>query len=186
MGSLSLKTAEDFYILGLWPADNYWRSGSVGLSSTNESLIARFKLFLSRMCPNYPVKECIYIPHRGEKRKLVAKNVYVNSRAFAKLLMFYKHCKSLKIPLKFLPAYLAGRIDGDGHFDRKHRTGIRIVYSDKYDASRDMVLLKRLGKNPASLYYYKRANVWAIYFRKNFLKKIIPRIARFSLKLKDL
>ena len=87
---------------------------------------------------------------------------------------------------KFLPAYLAGRIDGDGHVDRKYRTGIRIVYSDRKDAVRDLNLLKKLNDNPASLYYYKKANTWVIYFRKKFLNEIQPKIAKFAFKLRDL
>ena len=186
MGSLSFKTAEDFYILGLWLADNYWRSSSVGLSSTNEFLLERFKLFLQKVCPTHPIKETIYIPKRGEKRKLIAKNIYVNSRSLTRDFMEYKYKNNLAIPIKFLPAYLAGRIDGDGHVDRKYRTGIRIVYSDRKDAVRDLNLLKKLNDNPASLYYYKKANTWVIYFRKKFLNEIQPKIAKFAFKLRNL
>jgi len=186
VGSLSFKSAEDFYILGLWLADNYWRSSSVGLSSTNEILLERFRLFLRRACPDHPIKEHVYLPRQGEKRKLIAKNIYVNSRSLTRDLMNFKSNKDLKIPLKFIPAYLAGRIDGDGHLDKKHRTGIRIVYSEKYDASRDLNLLKKLDENPVSLYYYRQANVWVIYFRKHFLRRIMPEITRFSIKLRNL
>ena len=100
--------------------------------------------------------------------------------------MEYKHIKELLIPLRYLPAYFAGRIDGDGHVDRKYRTGIRIVYSDREDASRDLRLLKKLNNNPASLYFYKAANTWVLYFRKEFLRKIQPKIAKFALKLRNL
>ncbi|TSC85749.1 MAG: hypothetical protein G01um10147_1093 [Microgenomates group bacterium Gr01-1014_7] len=48
------KTAEDFYILGLWLADGYWRSGSIGLTSVTpvslyQYLAARtFVLYLKK------------------------------------------------------------------------------------------------------------------------------------------
>lgn len=186
MGSLSFKTNQDFYILGLWLADNYWRSGSVGLSSTNPLLLERFRQFLRKVCPTHPIKEVVYYPEEGKKRKLISKNVYVNCRPLTRDFMEYKHKKELSISKKFLPAYFAGRIDGDGHVDRKYRTGIRIVYSDREDASRDLRLLKLLNDNPASLYFYKGANTWVLYFRKEFLKKIQPKIAKFALKLRNL
>ena len=41
----ALNSAEDFYILGLWLADGYWRSSSIGLTSVDTRLIERFKRF---------------------------------------------------------------------------------------------------------------------------------------------
>lgn len=184
MGSLNLKEAKDFYFLGLWLADCYWRSSSVGLSSTNNFLIRDFRSFLKKVCPTHPIKERIYKPEIGTKRKLVSRHVYVNSRSLTRDFMKYKHSKNLEIPLKFLPAYFAGRIDGDGHVDRKYRTGIRIAYSTKEDATRDLALLKSLNSRPASLYHYKQANTWVLYFRKNFLRKITPKMAKYALKLR--
>lgn len=186
MGSLSFKTNQDFYILGLWLADNYWRSGSVGLSSTSPILLERFSKFLKKVCPERPIKEYVYYPQEGTKRRHISRNIFVNSRPLTRAFMEYKHKKKLVIPQKSLPAYFAGRIDGDGHVDRKYRTGIRIVYSDREDASRDLRLLKLLNRNPASLYFYKGANTWVLYFRKEFLKKIQPKIAKFALKLRNL
>lgn len=187
MGSLSLfKTAEDYYCLGLWLADGYWWTSSVGLSSTNNVLIARFKTFLKKVCSTHPIKERVYKPSDRYKGRLIAKHIYVNSRSLKREFMEIKHKDKLAIPLKFMPSYLAGRIDGDGHVDKKHRTGIRIVYTDKKDAVRDLGLLKKLKDNPASLYHYIQANTWVLYFRKSFLKYIQPKIAKFAYKLRDL
>ncbi len=185
MGSLNLfKTAKDYYCLGLWLADGYWWSSSIGLSSTSNIFLARFRTFLKKVCPTHPIKERVYKPKEGYKRKLIAKHVYVNSRPLTRDFMEIKHKSKLAIPLKFIPAYLAGRIDGDGHVDRKHRTGIRIVYSNKEDAVRDLDLLKKLQDNPASLYQYEKANTWVLYFRKSFLNNIQPEIAKFAYKLR--
>ncbi|OGM11356.1 hypothetical protein A2V80_02370 [Candidatus Woesebacteria bacterium RBG_16_39_8b] len=183
MGSFNLKTARDYYCLGLWLADGYWRSSSVGLSSTNDHLHSIFIPFLKKMCPTHIIKEHVYFPNTGEKRRLKARHVYVNSRPFTRYMMNFKKIPHLKISNKFLPAYFAGRIDGDGHVDSIHRSGVRIAYSNKEDAIRDMDLLKKLDEEPASLYRYEQANTWVIYLRKKFLDKIKPSMARYSLKL---
>lgn len=184
MGSLNLfKTAEDYYCLGLWLADGYWWSSSIGLSSTNKIFLARFEKFLKKVCPTHPIKERFYKPMEGYKRRLIAKHVYVNSRPLTREFMEIKYIDELAVPLKFIPSYLAGRIDGDGHVDKKHRTGIRIVYGNKEDAVRDLCLLKKLNDNPASLYRYERANTWVLYFKKSFLNIIQPKIAKFAYKL---
>lgn len=184
MGSFSFKNNQDYYCLGLWLADGYWRSSSVGLSSTNEIFLARFERFLMKMCPTHPIKEHVYYPGSGEKRKLVAKHVYVNSRPLTRFFMDLKNVPALNISKKFLPAYFAGRIDGDGHVDLKHRSGVRIAYSNKFDAVRDLNLLKILDEEPASLYRYEKANTWVLYLRKKFLEKVKYQIAKYSLKMK--
>lgn len=184
MGSKVLKNSKDYYFLGLWLADGYWRSSSIGLCSTNNTLILRFRKFLKRLAPSHEIKERIYEPGKGYKGRLIAKHIYVNSRQLTRFFMEIKHQPCFLFSKKFLPAYFAGRIDGDGHVDFKHRTGIRIAYSDEKDATRDLNLLKKLDKEPASLYYYSKARTWILYFRKNFLRKITPKMSRFSIKLK--
>lgn len=184
MGSRVLKSAKDYYFLGLWLADGYWRSSSIGLSSTNKTYLIEFEGFLKKIAPGYDIKERIYKPKKGEKRSLIAKHIYVNSRKLTRFFMSFKSKLSLDIPFGYLPAYFAGRIDGDGHFDRKYRTGIRISYSDEKDARRDLELLFRLNNRPASLYFYSTAKTWVIYFRKKFFNEFFPRLYKYSHKLK--
>lgn len=184
MGSKVLITVKDYYFLGLWLADGYWRSSSIGISSTNKIILSQFKKFLKKVCSTHPIKEHIYRPGKGQKRRLLAKHIYVNCRPLTRYFMNWKSKKKFTIPIKFLPAYFAGRIDGDGHVDRKYRTGVRIAYSDKKDAARDLCLLKLLGEKPASLYHYSKAGTWVLYFRKDFLRRIISKMAKFSFKLK--
>lgn len=184
MGSFNFKTNKDYYCLGLWLADGYWRSSSVGLSSTNEIFLSEFRKFLIRMSPTHLLKENVYFPKLGTKRKLVAKHVYINSRPLTRYLMSFKDSDTLNISHKFLPAYFAGRIDGDGHVDVKHRSGVRIAYSTKKDAIRDLELLKKMDGVPASLYRYKEANTWILYLRKKFLDNIKYEFAKYSLKMK--
>ena len=177
--AFSLKISADYYSLGLWLADGYWRTGSVGLTSISQELIKRFSNFLMRVRPDRQLKYQIY---STGKRKHTAICVYVNDSLLTNSLMSFKK-KSLTIPRRFLPAYFAGRVDGDGHWDQKHRTGLRIAYGSEFDARRDLNLLLEYDDNPASLYEYTRAGTWVIYFRKVFLRKILPKLRAYSVKL---
>lgn len=157
------STAEDYYIMGLWLADGYWRSSSIGLTSVNPTLIRKFSQFLSRVAPSSPTKMRVYEVNGKGKRKQTAFQVYINNRPLTRLFMTLK-TGVLDVPSKYVSAYLAGRIDGDGHIDKKHRSGIRIAYANKEDALRDQVLFK---KTNVSLYQYKTAGtLQRLLFRK--------------------
>lgn len=173
------KTAEDFYILGLWLADGYWRSSSIGLTSVNLKLIDRFTEFLIRVTPNHTIKKRIYPIKEGEKRKQTAIQVYINNRPLTRLFMSIK-TGELNVPPQKLLAYLAGRIDGDGHIDTKHRSGIRIAYSSNEDASRDQ---KMFGETNVSLYQYTAARTFVLYLKKHYRNRIAKAIKKYSVKL---
>ncbi len=173
------KTAEDYYILGLWLADGYWRSSSVGLTSVNPKLINKFINFLQRVSSDHTIKKRIYEVKEGNKRKQTAFQIYVNSRSLTRLFMSYK-TGVLDIPYYHLMAYLAGRIDGDGHIDTKHRSGIRIAYSSEEDAKRDQ---KLFGNTNVSLYQYKAAGTFVLYLKKSYREQISQEIKKYSLKL---
>jgi len=173
------RTAEDFYILGLWLADGYWRSSSIGLTSVNPKLINKFFNFLKRVSPSHSIKKRIYEVDGISKRKQTAVQVYINSRPLTRLFMATK-TEALSVPKRHLLAYLAGRIDGDGHVDIKHRSGIRIAYSSREDALRDQ---KLFGKTNVSLYQYKAARTFVLYLRKHYREQILQEIKRYSVKL---
>lgn len=173
------NTAEDYYILGLWLADGYWRSSSIGLTSVSPKLIDRFINFLQRVSSDHSIKKRIYEVKEGNRRKQTAFQIYVNSRSLTRLFMSYK-TGVLNIPKHYLIAYLAGRIDGDGHVDTKHRSGIRIAYSSKEDASRDQ---KMYGITNTSLYEYKAARTFVLYLKKSYRERISQEIKKYSLKL---
>lgn len=175
----SFNTAEDFYILGLWLADGYWRSSSIGLTSVNPTLISRFTKFLLRVAPSHPIKKRIYEVEEGNKRKQRAFQVYINSRPLTRLFMSYK-TGELNIHNYNLLAYLAGRLDGDGCIDTKHRSGIRIAYSSYDDAKRDQDMF---GKTNVSLYQYKAARTFVLYLKKRYRDKIMSEIKFYSSKL---
>jgi hypothetical protein len=175
------QTAKDYYNLGLWLADGYWWSSSLGLSSTNPLLIERFREFLQRISPERKIKLRKYLSGEKYKRRKTAWHIYVNNREITRLFLSVKKGrKPLIIPKKFLIPYLAGRIDGDGSIDNRHRSGIRIVYSGYQDASRDLFLI---GKENASLYFYRQANTWVIYLRKEFREKVLKKLQLYSVKL---
>lgn len=173
------RTAEDFYILGLWLADGYWRSSSIGLTSVDPRLINRFSQFFLRVAPSNPIKERIYEVDGKSKRKQKAFQMYINSRSLTRLFMATK-TEALSVPKRHLLAYLAGRIDGDGHVDVKHRSGIRIAYSSREDALRDQELF---GKTNVSLYQYKAARTFVLYLRKHYREQILQEIKSYSVKL---
>src|SRR3989338_9104637 len=166
------KTAEDFYILGLWLADGYWWSSSIGLTSVDPKLISKFSKFLLRVAPSHSLKQRIYPVRIGDKRKQEAMQVYINNRPLTQLFMSFK-TGDLYVPKSFLLAYLAGRIDGDGHVDIKHRSGIRIAYSSFEDAARDQ---KLFGETNVSLYQYKAARTFVLYLKKHYRDKILDQI----------
>ena len=98
MGSFRFKTAKDFYFLGLWLADGYWWSSSVGLSSTNDLYIEDFRSFLKKLCPEHTIKERKYDPKdKKYKGRLVSKHIYVNSRPLTRFFMDWKKKTDLKI-----------------------------------------------------------------------------------------
>ncbi len=175
------KTAQDFYILGLWLADGYWRSSSIGLTSVNLQLIKRFAAFLKRAAPKHCIKKRVYGLDNKSKRKQIAIQIYVNSRALTRLFISYKTADKIDVPNKFLSAYLAGRIDGDGYIDTKHRSGIRIAYSSKQDALRDLYLLG--GNKYISFYHYKASRTFVLYLKKHYREKIKEETKKFSVKL---
>ena len=174
----SFKTAEDFYILGLWLADGYWWSSSIGLTSVNPILIDKFTKFLLRVAPSHPIKKRIYPVKAGEKRKQTAIQVYINNRPLTRMFMLTK-TEDLNVPSEKLLAYLAGRIDGDGHIDTKHRSGIRIAYSSKDDALRDQ---KLFGETNVSLYQYTAARTFVLYLKKHYRERIAKAIKKYSVK----
>lgn len=177
--NFSFKTSKDFYILGLWLADGYWRASSIGLTSVNLQLIDKFEKFLTKVAPSHPVKKRFYQPTGENKRKQIAVQVYINSRPLTRLFMSMKTGK-FHIPSQHILAYLAGRIDGDGHVDTKHRSGIRIAYSSKEDAIRDQELF---GQANVSLYQYTAARTYVLYLKKRYRDQILKSLRIFSIKI---
>ena len=84
-----LKTKDDAYIAGLWCADGYHRTSSIGISNTDLALVERFKDFFLQIFPKERIKLRIYNPD-SFKRRTKAYHLYVNSRP---LLRKFKQIK---------------------------------------------------------------------------------------------
>ena len=164
---------KDAYILGLWCADGYWWSSSIGLSNTDSDLIGLFRKFLRRFFP--------------EKRiKFNRNHLFVNSRP---LLREFNSAKNRLDDLKdskIISAYLAGRFDGDGSIDKNLRNDCRIVYGRKSEAEIDKELLRRIGINRAKIYYYKSAKTFCLYVSRYEVEKFLDDILPYSAKLQKL
>ena len=130
------NNAENAYILGLWCADGYHRTSSVGLSNTDESLINVFHQFFLKLFPKDRLRLRVYtnplfydksfgedLAKRLDIERLsqlyLKKSVrptihlYINSRPL--LRTFVQARKDVEsIPKENLRAYFAGRFDGDG------------------------------------------------------------------------
>ncbi len=167
------SSKKDAYILGLWCADGYWWSSSIGLSNTEPDLLNKFKKFLRK--------------HFSEKRiKFNGNHLFVNSRP---LLREFKEAKTNLEKLKkgnVIRAYFAGRFDGDGSINKDLRSDCRIVYGRKNEAKIDQKLLKRIGINKTNIYYYKSANTFCLYISRYEAKKFFKSILPHSLKLQKL
>ena len=91
---------KDAYILGLWCADGYWWSSSIGLSNTDPDLIETFRKFLKRL---FQVNRVKFNRH----------HIFVNSRPLLREFTTAKNRLDDLKSSKIIRAYLAGRFDGD-------------------------------------------------------------------------
>jgi len=161
------------YILGLWCADSYWWSSSVGLSNTNPDLIKKFREFLER--------------YFSEKRiKFTNNHLFVNSRPLLREFVYAKNNLSNLKKSKIIKAYIAGRFDGDGSIDKNLRNDCRIVYGRKNEAEKDKKFLKIIGINNVKIYHYKKARTFCLYVSRYEAKKFIKSILPYSIKLQKL
>jgi len=168
-----LSSEKDAFILGLWCADCYWWSSSIGLSNTDKDLIDKFRKFLRRFFAEDRIK---YNRH----------HIFVNSRP---LLREFRNAENnlekLEKP-EIINAYFAGRFDGDGSVDKNMRNDCRIVYSNKKEAEVDKNLLGKVGINNVKVYYYQFSKTYCLYVSRYEAKKFLDNILPYSIKLQKL
>ena len=164
---------EDAYILGLWCADSYWWSSSIGLSNTDPDLVEKFRKFLKKF-------------FLGNRIKFNRNHLFVNSRPLLREFISAKNRLDNLKDTKIIRAYLAGRFDGDGSIDKNLRSDCRIVYGRKSEAEKDKELLKRIGISNVKVYYYKTAKTFCLYISRYEVKKFLEGISPYSLKLQKL
>ena len=184
------------YALGLWCADGYWWSSSIGISNTNPELVLRFARFLITILPRDRLKLRIYKEANWKpdervlavtpcisirpsyKMKRVAYHLYVNSRPLVH--QFRSERESLqRIPARFVGPYIAGRFDGDGSFGSTPR----IAYTTAEEAQIDSDVLARAGLMKTSILRYAKANEYCIYIFKTEWDQFKKLIQPYSLKV---
>lgn len=202
VGSLSVlhqlvTDQESAYILGLWCADGYYWSSSIGITSVDKRFVKRFRIFFRRYLPEERLKLRVYYP-LGEKpeetfvpsytmrlAKQVAYQFYVNSRPLLRLFQGAEREVSA-LPIEYVPAYFAGRFDGDGSVDKNLRNDVRIVYSNAAEAWEDKNLLDRLRRYRTRVYEYKSAKTHVLYISRMNARQFLQDISPYSIKMRSL
>ena len=168
-----LSNEKDAFILGLWCADCYWWSSSIGLSNVDAELIDIFRTFLLNLFPK-------------ERIKFNRNHIFVNSRPLLREFReAEKNLEKLEKP-NIIKAYFAGRFDGDGSVDKNLRNDCRIVYSNKAEVGIDKVILGKIGITNVKIYYYKSAKTYCLYISRFEAKQFLDYILPYSLKLQKL
>ncbi|MBI4994795.1 LAGLIDADG family homing endonuclease [Candidatus Peregrinibacteria bacterium] len=197
------KSPFEAYILGLWCADGYHRTSSIGISTTNERILSTFYAFLKNLFAINRLKLKLYYPEvsstEGEYkwRKRVGK-IFRNISRKATSLAYhlYVDCRPLLRSFQdsrtrvntitkpaLIAAYFAGRFDGDGSIALNKKNDCRIVYSNFNEVMIDKKLLERLGIVYTSIYHYKKAKTFCLYIHTGETRNFISRIKKFSIRL---
>jgi len=188
------------YLLGLWCADGYHRTSSIGLSNSDPDLIKRFADFLEGLFEPKRLKLRIYQSSHtkdsfrrfgiasisvlnSSKAKQVSYHVYVNSRPLLREFQKAKNAKKTFESAESGWAYIAGRFDGDGSVGKDMRKDLRISYGDENDARRDLDVLTELGIKEAKIYWYRTSQAYVIYVSRKRSEEFIKRCLPFSIKL---
>ncbi len=183
MSDLVVKDADEAYALGLWCADSYWWSSSIGISNVEPELVIRFARYLEGILGpdrlririyevpgDFPDERILGLTERisirppSKKTKRTAYHAYVNSRALVR--QFFAARERLKeIPPHLIGPYLAGRFDGDGNLGNTPR----IAYTTQREAEIDAELLAAAGVRHTSVLHYRSVNEFCVYiYRSNY------------------
>ena len=194
------KYPNDCYAFGLWCADEYHRSSSIGVTNVDIRLVEKFREFLLKEFPESRLRLRMYHPHHVEpdqnlfrhlcadivsypmrKSAQIALQLYVNSRPLLRLIQSSRKNVEHMKDREQIAAYFAGRFDGDGSVNADGKTYCRIAYSTRGEAELDKKLLKKLGYENSSVYHYERAQEYCLYVSKNVARSFIDTISRYSI-----
>lgn len=178
----NLKTKDDAYIIGLWCADGYHRTSSIGISNTDSDLVEKFREFFLKLFPAERLKLRIYQPDKF-KRRTKAYHLYVNSRPLLKMFREFKNDAKRFIDKDFILPYIAGRFDGDGSVAKDFYRDCRIVYSGRKEAENDLALMKLMGFQKMKIYKYQSAKTFCLYFSRLETDKFLSLIYHYSVRL---
>jgi len=189
----------DPYILGLWEADGYLRTSSIGLTSIYPTLVQRFRDFLQKYFSYDRLRLRVYLPVssrsfdqslrmrntricQAKKAKHPAYHIYVNSRPFVRAFLFV--VRERIISHLNIPAYFAGRFDGDGSISLDQKKDCRIVYTTFQESLSDQKLLQRYDPTiHSSLYHYKDAHTFVLYVWRASTTHFVEVIRQYSSKI---
>lgn len=204
VGSNLILTPFLAYNLGLWCADGYSRTSSVGFCNTNLKLINSFLDFLNKVLGKdiKLIKLRIYCPEgetpdkllmqkfkreqihfaKPSKSKLVAYHLYVNDRNLLRWFQSMRDSRNLWINDNLIGSFFAGRFDGDGSININLKRDCRIVYGNYSEAFIDQQILSLFI---TSIYYYKKAGTYCLYISMKSTHDFIEIIKPFSEKIKS-
>lgn len=196
-----IKSLNDAYMLGLWCADGYHRTSSIGLSNINPVLISRFGEYLKRGFNSNRLKLRIYVPKgAAADKKLISKypeakfrkikkarhaayHIYVNSRPLLRRLKLMRNTLT-SMEKDFIIPYLAGRFDGDGSINSNLKKDFRIVYGNRDEAETDKNLLQQIRPSyKVSIYQYKSARTYCLYVSQKNALSLVKDLLPYSLNL---
>jgi len=180
--NLLRNDAETAYAIGLWCADGYHRTSSIGLSNTNKDLILKFSQFLLREFPRERLKMRLYYPDNA-LRRTIAYHIYVNCRALLRKFRELKENPATFITKDLIWPYFAGRFDGDGSVAKDFYRDCRIVYSSEIEARKDLAFLETMGLQLCKVYHYKKARTFCLYISRLEVRKFLSEIYPYSVKL---
>ncbi len=164
---------EDSYLLGLWCADSYWWSSSIGVSNTDPDMIDKFRVFFRKFFPE-------------DRIKFNRDHLFVNCRPLLREFFSAKNSLNKLKKVKIVKAYFAGRFDGDGSIDKNLRNDCRIVYGKREEAEMDQKLLEIIKIDNTKIYHYKSARTFCLYVSRFQSKKFLRNIFPYSVKLQKL
>jgi intein/homing endonuclease len=187
------------YAFGLWCADGYWWSSSIGVSGVDPEIVRKFGTFLAEIfAPDrlrLRVYEVVGEPADGSLVSLTSKisicpafkmsrtayHLYVNSRPLLRMFRAARANVS-RLSKGLIPAYFAGRFDGDGCTGTRSVPGARIAYTTRQEAEIDTFLLRRMGIDHVSVLRYTKANEHCLYVQKQDSEMFAKLIGTHSLK----
>ena len=195
-----VKSFEDAYILGLWCADGYHRTSSIGLSNIDPELVRRFSKYLLKKFPAERLRLRVYVCDgdsadkalirefisvsylKAVKARHTAYHTYVNSRSLLREFIKERN-ERLKIEKDFILPYIAGRFDGDGSVAKDLKSDFRIAYGSYNDAECDKTLLQKTFPCAATVYTYKKARTYCLYVSQKDAPRLVKELLPYSSNL---
>lgn len=176
------QSEKNAYAFGLWCADGYHRTSSIGLSNVDIDLIGAFSSFLTSLFPVERLKMRIYEPD-DKLRRTRAYHVYVNSRPLLRRFKAWKSNPSEFITRDLIAPYMAGRFDGDGSVGSDFHRDCRIVYGSQSEAEYDKLFLEQVGFSRSKIYYYQAARTFCLYISRLETGQFLSLIYSYSVRL---